>query len=153
MTVRFRASTTAIVLPSCEFHGDPNKLLCKRLTCILQRVMQSTTESFIMCRNSLTAPEIAAYALLADVHPYDKASSKTCMFVRIVPDINAEPELKKIMKTKAAKVFTWPKHSLMGDEHKGITKLADHFQVEHNWCIYHKTSKFSTPWFHTLDLT
>jgi hypothetical protein len=25
MTVLFRASTTAIVLPSCEFHGDPNK--------------------------------------------------------------------------------------------------------------------------------
>jgi len=29
----------------------------------------------------------------------------------------------------------------MGDEHKGITKLADHFKVEHNRCIYHKTSK------------
>ena len=42
MTVRFRASTTAIVLPSCEFHGDRNKLSCKRRTCILQRVMQST---------------------------------------------------------------------------------------------------------------
>ena len=45
--------------------------------------------------------------------------------------------------TAAAKAFTWPKHSLMGDEHKGITKLADHFKVEHNRCIYHKTSKFA----------
>jgi hypothetical protein len=32
MTVLFRASTIVIVLPSCKFHGDPNKQLCKRRT-------------------------------------------------------------------------------------------------------------------------
>jgi hypothetical protein len=46
------------------------------------------------------------------------------------------PELKTFMKIKAAKAFSWPKHSLMGDEHKSISKLAHHFQVEHNRCIY-----------------
>jgi hypothetical protein len=29
-----------------------------------------------------------------------------------VSDINTEPELKKFMKTKAVKAFSWPKHSL-----------------------------------------
>jgi hypothetical protein len=46
------------------------------------------------------------------------------------------PELKTFMKIKAAKAFSWRKHSLMGDEHKSISKLAHHFQVEHNRCIY-----------------
>ena len=103
-------------------------------------IIPDGSESFLMYRNSLTALEIAAHALIADVQPCDNAGCKTCTFVR---DINTEPEMKKFMKTKAAKAFTWPKHSLMGDEHKGITKLADHFKVEHNRCIYHKTSKFA----------
>ena len=103
-------------------------------------IIPDGSQSFLMYHNSLTALEIAAHALIADVQPCDNAGCKTCTFVR---DINAEPEMKKFMKTKAAKAFTWPKHSLMGDEHKGITKLADHFKVEHNRCIYHKTSKFA----------
>ena len=31
----------------------------------------------------------------------------------------------------------------MGNEHKDITKLANHLKVGHNRCIYHKTSKFA----------
>jgi hypothetical protein len=74
-----------------------------------------------MYRNSLTALEILAHTLIADAQPCDKAGCKTCTFIR---DINAEPESKKIKKNKAAKAFSWPKHSLMSNEHKGI-KLAD----------------------------
>jgi hypothetical protein len=70
-----------------------------------------------------------------------------------VRDINTEPELKKFMKTKAAKAFPWPMHSLISDEHQGITKLTDHFQVEHNWYIRYKTGKFSLLWFHKENLT
>ncbi len=94
-------------------------------------IIPDGSKSFLMYRNSLTALEMAAHAIIADVQPCDKAGCKTCTFVR---DIKAEPEMKKFMKTKAAKAFTWPKHSLTGDEHKGITKLADHFKVEHNRC-------------------
>jgi hypothetical protein len=70
-------------------------------------IVPDGSESFLMYCNSLTALEIAAHALIADVQPCDKAGRKTCTFVR---DIKAEPELKKFMKTKAAKAFTWPKH-------------------------------------------
>jgi hypothetical protein len=70
-------------------------------------IIPDGSESFLMYRNSLTALEIAAHALIADVQPCDKAACKTCTFVR---DIKAEPEMKKFMKTKAAKAFTWPKH-------------------------------------------
>jgi hypothetical protein len=45
----------------------------------------------------------------------------------IIPD-GSESFVEKFMKTKAAKAFSWPKHRLMGDEHKGFTKLrANHF--------------------------
>ena len=103
-------------------------------------IIPDGAESFVMYRNALTALEKAAHAFIADVQPCDAAGCKTCAFVR---DIKTEPEFKKFMKSKTAKECSWPKHSLMGDEHKGITKLADYFEVEHNRCIYHKTSKFS----------
>ena len=94
-----------------------------------------------MYRNALTALERAAHALFSDLVPCKEAGCKLCTFVTAV---KAEPEFRKFMKTKLAKEFRWPKHSFMGDEHKGITKLAEHYGVEHNRCIYLKTSKLSS---------
>jgi hypothetical protein len=99
------------------------------------------SECFLMYCNSLTALEMAAHALIADVHVTRPVAKRARSSVTSKPSVNWK------------KSFTWPKHALMGDEHKGITKLADHFQVEHNRCIYHKTSKFALSWFNTLDLT
>jgi hypothetical protein len=62
-------------------------------------IIPNGSDSFLMYCNSLTALEIAAHALIADVQPCDKAGCKTCTFVS---DIKAGPELKKFMKTKAA---------------------------------------------------
>jgi hypothetical protein len=99
-------------------------------------IIPDGSKCFLMYRNSLTAMEMAAHALIADVQPCDKAGCRTCTFVR---DIKARSSV-------TSKFVLIP-------EHKGITKLADHFQVEHNRCIYHKTSKLSLSWFHSLDLT
>jgi hypothetical protein len=43
--------------------------------------IQDGSESFLMYSNSLTALEMAAHALIADVQPCDKAGCKTCTFI------------------------------------------------------------------------
>jgi hypothetical protein len=108
---------------SCEYahygyHRNARSISSDRSLC-----HSGWIRGFIMYRNSLTALEIVAHALIADVQPGDKAGCKTCTFVC---DINSEPELKKFMKTKAATAFSWPKHSLMGDEHKGTSSSFVH---------------------------
>jgi len=113
-------------------------------------IIPDGSESFLMYRNSLNALERAAHALFADLQPCTVPGCDICTFVTAVRD---EPEFKKFMKTKIAKACQWPKHSFMGDEHKGITKLAEHCGVEHNRCIYHKTSKFSSVYCLILWLT
>ena len=44
-------------------------------------IIPDGSENFLMYHNSLTALEIAAHALIADVQPCDKASCKTCTFI------------------------------------------------------------------------
>ena len=47
-----------------------------------------------------------------------------------------------ISATKISWELAFPKASILGDEYKGIMKLAPHIGVPHNKCIYHKTSKW-----------
>ena len=64
-----------------------------------------------------------------------------CRLCLLVTELRENLEHKKFMRTKIAKELSFPKASLLGDEHKGIMKLATHIGVPHNKCIYHKTSK------------
>jgi hypothetical protein len=84
-------------------------------------IIPDGSESFVMYRNSLTALEIAAHALIADVQP-DKAGCKTCTFVH---DTNTQRALKKLMKSKAVKAFSWPSKAQMSRE-------ESHYQ---SWCL------------------
>jgi hypothetical protein len=85
-------------------------------------IIPDGSEIFVVYCNSLTALEIAAHVLIADVQPCDKAGCKTCTFVH---DINTERALKNFMKSKAVKAFSWTSKAQMSREQL-------HYQ---RWCL------------------
>ena len=102
---------------------------------LLSAFIPGDSESFVMYRNSWKALSAAAHALIADLQ---LCVLQTCPICSVIRQIKEQPQFVAFMRTKAAKAFSFPIISILGDGHKGIKKLAIELKVDKNDCVQHK---------------